>query len=148
MGERAYDLIVVGAGIAGVAAATKVASSGCNVAIVDALPYGGTCALRGCDPKKTRRRGAEILDAARLMRGRGIDEGGLNIDWSSLMAHKRGFTGPASPGMERRLVRAGVATLTAGRGSPVRRSWKSTSVPIRRGTSLSLLRMSRSGHGT
>jgi len=41
------DLIVIGAGMAGVAAATKCAAEGWQVAIVDSLPYGGTCALRG-----------------------------------------------------------------------------------------------------
>ena len=45
-----YDLIVIGAGMAGNAAANKCASAGWRVAIVDELPYGGTCALRGCDP--------------------------------------------------------------------------------------------------
>ncbi|WP_279536481.1 FAD-dependent oxidoreductase [Nesterenkonia salmonea] len=72
-----YGLIVIGAGMAGIAAATKCASQGWRVAIVDSLPYGGTCALRGCDPKKILRRGAEILDAAHLMGDKGIDEGGL-----------------------------------------------------------------------
>jgi glutathione reductase (NADPH) len=62
-----YDLIVIGAGMAGVGAANKCASQGWSVAIVDELPYGGTCALRGCDPKKILRRGAEIIDSARLM---------------------------------------------------------------------------------
>lgn len=42
------DLIVIGAGMAGVNAARKWVSSGWDVAIVDALPYGGTCALRRC----------------------------------------------------------------------------------------------------
>ena len=49
-----HDLIVVGAGMAGAAAANKCGSAGWRVAIVDELPYGGTCALRGCDPKKIR----------------------------------------------------------------------------------------------
>ncbi|MEQ1703532.1 MAG: FAD-dependent oxidoreductase, partial [Ilumatobacteraceae bacterium] len=47
-----YDLIVIGAGMGGAAAAEKCARAGWRVAIVDDLPYGGTCALRGCDPKK------------------------------------------------------------------------------------------------
>ena len=68
-----YDLIVIGAGMAGVAAANKCATQGWKVAIVDELPYGGTCALRGCDPKKILRRGAEIIDSARLLAGKGID---------------------------------------------------------------------------
>ena len=72
MSQR-FDLIVIGAGMAGAAAANKCAAQGWDVAIVDALPYGGTCALRGCDPKKILRRGAEIIDSARLMRGKGID---------------------------------------------------------------------------
>lgn len=64
-------MIVIGAGMAGLSAATKCASQGWKVAIIDALPYGGTCALRGCNPKKILRRNAEIADSARLMRGEG-----------------------------------------------------------------------------
>ena len=74
--SRAYDLIVIGAGMAGAAAANTCAAEGWRVAIVDSLPYGGTCALRGCDPKKILRRGAEVIDSARLMRGKGIDDAG------------------------------------------------------------------------
>ncbi len=106
-----FDLIVIGAGMAGVAAANKCGAAGWRVAIVDALPYGGTCALRGCDPKKILRRGAEIVDAARLMGGKGIDPDGLNINWSDLMAHKRGFTDPVPDKMEKGLTGNGVETL-------------------------------------
>jgi glycine/D-amino acid oxidase-like deaminating enzyme len=49
---KSHDLIVIGAGMAGVTAANKASAQGWDVAIVDALPYGGTCALRGCDPTK------------------------------------------------------------------------------------------------
>jgi len=76
---KTYDLIVIGAGMAGVAAANKCGAAGWSVAIVDSLPYGGTCALRGCDPKKILRRGAEVIDAANLMRGKGIDPGIFEI---------------------------------------------------------------------
>jgi len=106
-----YDLIVLGAGMAGVAAATKCATAGWRVGIVDSLPYGGTCALRGCDPKKILRRGAEIIDSARLMRGKGIDDAGLRIDWGELMAHKHGFTDPVPQSMEDGLTGQGVDTL-------------------------------------
>ena len=44
-----FDLIVIGAGMAGIASANKCAAQGWRVGIVDELPYGGTCALRGCD---------------------------------------------------------------------------------------------------
>ena len=69
MGSAQYDLVVIGAGMAGINAANKCGEAGWQVAIVDELPYGGTCALRGCDPKKILRRGAEIIDAARLLEG-------------------------------------------------------------------------------
>ncbi len=106
-----YDLMVIGAGMAGVGAANKCASQGWSVAIVDELPYGGTCALRGCDPKKILRRGAEIIDSARLMHGKGIDANGLSINWGDLMAHKHGFTDPVPRSMEEDLVGNGVHTL-------------------------------------
>ena len=109
--SETYDLIVIGAGMAGVAAANKCGAAGWRVAIVDALPYGGTCALRGCDPKKILRRGAEIIDAARLMDGRGVNPQGLSINWPDLMAHKRGFTDPVPDKMEKGLVVNGVETL-------------------------------------
>ncbi len=108
---NAYDLIVIGAGMAGANAANKCAAAGWRVGIVDELPYGGTCALRGCDPKKILRRGAEIMDAARLLDGKGVDLGGLAINWADLMAHKRGFTDPVPDNMERGLTSNGVDTL-------------------------------------
>ena len=110
MGQH-FDLIVIGAGMAGGAAANKCAAQGWHVAIVDALPYGGTCALRGCDPKKILRRGAEIIDSARLMRGKGIDDAGLSINWPDLMKHKHGFTDPVPQNMEDGLAGNGVTTL-------------------------------------
>ncbi len=109
--SHTYDLIVIGAGMAGAAAAHKGAAQGWRVAIVDSLPYGGTCALRGCDPKKILRRGAEIVDSARLMRGKGIDDAGLAISWPDLMTHKHGFTDPVPGGMEDGLASDGVDTL-------------------------------------
>lgn len=110
---KKHDLIVIGAGMAGVSAANKCAAQGWDVAIVDALPYGGTCALRGCDPKKILRRGAEIIDSARLMRGKGIDAGDLTINWTELMKHKHGFTDEVPQNIEDGLTGNGVATLHA-----------------------------------
>jgi glutathione reductase (NADPH) len=52
MSGTTYDLVVVGTGSGGAPAAFRCAADGWSVAIVDERPYGGTCALRGCDPKK------------------------------------------------------------------------------------------------
>lgn len=106
-----YDLFVIGAGMAGITAANRCASHGWNVGIVDTLPYGGTCALRGCDPKKILRRGAEVIDDARLMQGKGVDQNGLTLDWPTLMQHKHGFTDDVPGAMEFGLKRNGVSTF-------------------------------------
>lgn len=54
------DLTVIGVGIARINAAKMAARTGWSVAIMDELPYGGTCALRGCDPKKMLRAGPRL----------------------------------------------------------------------------------------
>jgi glutathione reductase (NADPH) len=51
---RNYDLAVIGTGTAASVTADRCRSAGWQVAIVDHQPFGGTCALRGCDPKKVR----------------------------------------------------------------------------------------------
>ncbi|MEB3331597.1 MAG: glutathione-disulfide reductase [Synechococcaceae cyanobacterium] len=48
----AFDLIVLGAGSGGLAAAKRAASHGARVAIVEGDRVGGTCVIRGCVPKK------------------------------------------------------------------------------------------------
>lgn len=108
---QAFDLVVLGVGMAAVSAASKCASAGWSVAVVDELPYGGTCALRGCDPKKMLRRGAEIVDAARLMRGKGVEDDGLRINWPDLVAFKRSFTDKMPARIEGSLEDDGVATF-------------------------------------
>ena len=92
MRERSFDLIVLGVGMAAVNAANKCAAAGWSVAVVDELPYGGTCALRGCDPKKMLRRGAEIINGARLMQGKGIEPNDIAINWADLIAFAQSFT--------------------------------------------------------
>ena len=47
-----YDLIVIGAGSGGVAAARRAAAHGARVLIAEADRIGGTCVIRGCVPKK------------------------------------------------------------------------------------------------
>ena len=111
MNTRNFDLIVLGVGMAAVNAANKCASAGWSVAVVDELPYGGTCALRGCDPKKMLRRGAEIIDAARLMHGKGIDPHDIAINWPDLVAFTQTFTDKMPGRIENGLESNGVTTL-------------------------------------
>ncbi len=106
---EAFDLIVIGTGTAGGAVASRCRNAGWRVAIVDELPYGGTCALRGCDPKKVLVGGAELTDWNRRMRGRGI-VGETEISWPDLMRFKRTFTDPVPAARQQAFAKAGIAT--------------------------------------
>jgi pyruvate/2-oxoglutarate dehydrogenase complex dihydrolipoamide dehydrogenase (E3) component len=71
----AYDLIVVGTGAAGAGPAERCRKAGWRVAVVDDEPYGGTCAFRGCDPKKVLVGFADLAAWYRRMLGYGIRDG-------------------------------------------------------------------------
>jgi glutathione reductase (NADPH) len=88
-----YDLVVIGAGTAAGGVARQTRAAGWRVAVIDFRPFGGTCALRGCDPKKLLIGGAFAIDHARRMHGKGV-AGDSHIDWPSLMDFKRDFTDP------------------------------------------------------
>jgi len=90
---KQYDLVVIGTGAGGSVAAHKCRKAGWQVAVIDKRPIGGTCALRGCDPKKVLVGAAEIVDSIRRMEGKGITAGSA-INWPDLMAFKRTFTDP------------------------------------------------------
>jgi glutathione reductase (NADPH) len=107
---RSYDLIIVGAGTAAMTAASRARAQGWSVAVVDFRPYGGTCALRGCDPKKMLIGGTSAVDHVRRMRGKGV-AGDAQIDWSELMAFKRTFTDPVPERQERSYQGQGIDTF-------------------------------------
>ena len=106
---KQYDLVVIGSGTAAMSAAMQVRAAGKQVAVIDFRPFGGTCALRGCDPKKVLVGGASAFDHVRRMRGKGI-AGDSRIDWPGLIAFKRGFTDPVPPEMEQQYADQGIDT--------------------------------------
>ena len=106
---KRFDLVVIGTGAGGSAPARKCAAAGWSVAVVDELPYGGTCALRGCDPKKVLVGAAELLDWQRRMTGQGIS-GEAAIDWPALMRFKRTFVADVPRQRREALAQAGIAT--------------------------------------
>lgn len=105
-----FDLIVIGTGTAAMVSAMRVRKAGWSVAVVDEKPFGGTCALRGCDPKKMLVAGAGIIDAQRRMKTNGID-GEVRIDWPQLIAFKRRFTDPIPTKHEQHYADAGIASF-------------------------------------
>jgi glutathione reductase (NADPH) len=102
-----YDLIVIGTGTAAQVAAARVRRAGRSVAVIDHRPFGGTCALRGCDPKKMLVSGAEAADWARRMHQRGV-AGELRVDWKELIAFKRTFTDPVPKKREENFAKQGI----------------------------------------
>ena len=70
--KNGFDLIVLGTGMAATTAAYKCCSAGWSVAIIDSRPFGGTCALRGCDPKKILVGAADIVESVTRMKNNGI----------------------------------------------------------------------------
>ena len=107
--EKQYDLVVVGTGTAAMVAATQVRAADWSVAVIDFRPFGGTCALRGCDPKKLLIGGVDATDHVRRMQGKGV-VGNVTIDWPDLMAFKRGFTDPVPANHEQRYREKGIDT--------------------------------------
>jgi glutathione reductase (NADPH) len=91
--ERTYDLIVIGTGNAGTAMSLEARRAGWKVAIADELPFGGTCAVKGCIPKKVLVGAAEVIVRAKSMHNKGID-GDIRIKWPELISFKRTFTDP------------------------------------------------------
>jgi glutathione reductase (NADPH) len=104
---KVFDLIIIGTGSAGSVAAGKAAQAGWNVAQIDSRPFGGTCALRGCDPKKVLVGAAEVIDRNRRMNGSGVS-GKPEIDWQKLMEFKRTFTEPVPESREKGMKEQGI----------------------------------------
>jgi glutathione reductase (NADPH) len=109
MATKHYDLLVIGTGAAATAIASQVRAAKWKVAIVDHRPFGGTCQLRGCDPKKVLRSGAAALDYAQRMRTHGL-AGDVHVTWPALMAFKRGFTDSVSSQKEKSYRDKGIDT--------------------------------------
>lgn len=103
------DLIVLGTGSAAQSVAYPCREAGWSVAVVDYRPYGGTCCLRGCDPKKVLVGASELVDWGRRMQGKGVSSPDLAVAWPELMRFKRTFTDPMPPNTEQGFADAGIA---------------------------------------
>jgi glutathione reductase (NADPH) len=107
--DHTVDAAVIGTGSAGSSAAYGLREAGWSVAIIDERPFGGTCALRGCDLKKVLVGVADLIDWNRRMDGHGI-QGTSHIAWADLMRFKRSFTDPVPADREAGFRAAGIAT--------------------------------------
>jgi len=106
-----FDLVAIGTGSAASTVARACREAGWRVAVIDSRPFGGTCANRGCDPKKVLVGAGEIADQALRMKGHGLAIQDLRIDWRDLIRFKYTFTDPVPETRERGFQKAGVATF-------------------------------------
>ena len=107
MGIEQYDLFVIGTGTAGKKVAYACAEQGWSVAIADDREFGGTCANRGCDPKKVLVGITETMELCENLTGKGIVQP-PEINWSDLQAFKETFVDAIPFTTERDLREAGI----------------------------------------
>jgi glutathione reductase (NADPH) len=88
MSDR-FDLIVLGAGSGGLAAAKRAASHGARVAIVEGDKVGGTCVIRGCVPKKLLVYGSAYRHLLADAPSYGWTVGKVRFDAATLLANVR-----------------------------------------------------------
>jgi glutathione reductase (NADPH) len=84
-----YDVLVVGAGPAGTAAALRAAELGAHVAVVEAGATGGTCVNSGCVPTRVLAKTARLMREVRTADAYGISVTEQRIDWSTTVARVR-----------------------------------------------------------
>jgi glutathione reductase (NADPH) len=112
MTDYAYDLLVLGAGSAGLATSKRAASYGARVAIVENDRVGGTCVIRGCVPKKLMVYAAEFAHAFGDAAGYGWQVEPATLDWPKLVAARDANVAGLEATHKRLLTEAGVELLT------------------------------------
>jgi glutathione reductase (NADPH) len=105
-----FDVFIIGTGTAGATAADDLRKAGLSVAIADNRPYGGTCALRGCQPKKYL-----VVPAHAALEGAALTERGFSsaptLDWKKMQRARASFTDGIPESSERSMQDNGIATF-------------------------------------
>ena len=107
-----YDVVIIGIGTAGETAATILRDEGKRVALVDQGPVGGTCALRGCQPKKVFVVNTHLVAQTRALAGKGVASP-ATLDWGALQRFKRTFTDPIPESTTQSLRSSGIDVFVA-----------------------------------
>jgi pyruvate/2-oxoglutarate dehydrogenase complex dihydrolipoamide dehydrogenase (E3) component len=92
-----FDVVVIGAGAAGLSAASLSAALGLKVALVERERMGGDCLNYGCVPSKALLAAAHAAAAARAAGRFGVRLPPPEIDWAAVRAHVRGAIAHIAP---------------------------------------------------
>ena len=103
-----YDVLILGAGNAGLAAAGVARAAGRQVLVVEARDVGGVCPLRGCVPKKVLVAAAQTLDAIARAGTHAIAVGPAKLDWPRLIERERTFVDGVPEEFEKSLADRGI----------------------------------------
>lgn len=115
MAEHRFDLVVLGGGSGGYAAALRAAELGKSVALVEKDKVGGTCLHRGCIPTKALLHAAEVADVARDAASIGIRATLEGIDPDGVRAYREGIVAKKYKGLQGLITARGI-TVVAGEG--------------------------------
>ena len=115
MTDHSFDLVILGGGSGGYAAALRAAELGKTVALVEKDKVGGTCLHRGCIPTKALLHAAEVADTARDASAIGVRATLEGIDPAGVRAYREGIVAKKFKGLEG-LVKARGITVVAGEG--------------------------------
>ncbi|AFM23480.1 dihydrolipoyl dehydrogenase [Desulfomonile tiedjei] len=106
-----YDVIVIGGGPGGYAAAIRASQLGGKVALVECGQMGGTCVNTGCIPSKTWLRAAALLALIREGHEFGIQAAIEQVNLQAIVDRKNGVATDIRMGMEALLQNNGVSVL-------------------------------------
>ena len=109
------DLVILGGGSGGYAAAFRAAELGMSVVLIEKDKVGGTCLHRGCIPTKALLHAAEVADSAREGEQFGVKTTLAGIDMAGVNAYKDGVTARLYKGLQG-LVKARKVTYVEGEG--------------------------------
>ena len=108
---KKYDLIVVGGGSGGLAAAQRAAEYGAQVALLESDRLGGTCVNRGCVPKKIMWHAAELARELGHGGDYGFDLAVNGHDFRELVSRREGYIRRLNGIYAKNLKRRGVDSL-------------------------------------
>ncbi len=110
-GNPMYDLVVIGGGPGGYAAAIRASQLGGRVALVEGGEIGGTCVNRGCIPTKVWQRSAALLHHIRQGKAFGLNVSVEALDLNAIVERINGVAGDIRMGMESLLANNGVEVV-------------------------------------
>jgi dihydrolipoamide dehydrogenase len=115
-----FDIVILGAGSGGYAAALRAAELNLSVALIDKAELGGTCLHRGCIPTKALLHAAEVADQTRESEQFGVKADLVGIDMAGVNAYKDGVVARLYKGLQG-LLKQDRITIVPGSGKLVAR---------------------------